>query len=295
MGLSPQFSIVIPTYNRADFIAKTIDSILNQSYENFEIIVVDDGSTDNTEEVVTALEDARLSYFKKTNGERGAARNYGAKKSRGQYINFFDSDDLAYDNHLSEAVRMIEINQNPEIFHLGYDVKSPDSDLIRHVNNLPEEINDQLITGNHLSCNGVFVRKDIALQYPFNEDRELSASEDYELWLRLASRFRIPISNEITSTIIDHDSRSVVQINLERLLSRINLLKNYLFRDQHFRLKYERELRTFSAYLDIYVALHLAMTKAHRLRTLKYLIGSVSKKPSLAVSRRFAAVIKNLL
>ena len=64
------FSIIIPTYNRAAFILKTIQSLLDQSYQNFEIIVVDDGSKDNTDEIVKGISDSRVSYYKKENGER---------------------------------------------------------------------------------------------------------------------------------------------------------------------------------------------------------------------------------
>ena len=77
----PYFSIIIPTYNRASLITKTIESVLLQD-EAFEIVVVDDGSTDDTKEVVNSLLDSRVKYFYKENGERGAARNFGAQKSK---------------------------------------------------------------------------------------------------------------------------------------------------------------------------------------------------------------------
>src|SRR6476660_9734655 len=119
------FSVVVPTYNRADLITKTLQSLLNQQYTNYEIIVVDDGSTDNTEEVVKSLDNQRIIYVKKNNAERAAARNYGAAMAKGEYINFFDSDDLAYPNHMSEAIRIIKQHQKPEWFHLSYAVADP--------------------------------------------------------------------------------------------------------------------------------------------------------------------------
>ena len=78
------FSIVVPTYNREKFIVKTIQSLLNQTYNNFELLIIDDGSTDNTEKVVREIEDQRIQYHQKENGERGAARNYGAKLAKGK-------------------------------------------------------------------------------------------------------------------------------------------------------------------------------------------------------------------
>src|SRR5687767_9278561 len=99
--MSPVFSIVIPTYNRAHLIKKTIESVLAQDFADFELLVVDDGSKDDTESVVSSFTDKRVHYFKKQNGERGAARNFGAARAKGSYLNFFDSDDLLYRNHLS--------------------------------------------------------------------------------------------------------------------------------------------------------------------------------------------------
>src|SRR5436190_2046181 len=92
MKTDPFISVIIPCYNRAGMIAKTIISLQNQEYQNYELIVVDDGSTDNTEQVVKKLADKRTIYYKKLNEERAAARNYGAKLAKGNYLNFFDSD-----------------------------------------------------------------------------------------------------------------------------------------------------------------------------------------------------------
>ena len=72
-----KFSVIIPTYNRSQFILKTIQSVLEQTYKDFEVIVIDDGSTDDTEEVVKSISNPQLSYYKKVNAERGAARNLG--------------------------------------------------------------------------------------------------------------------------------------------------------------------------------------------------------------------------
>src|SRR5260221_1616030 len=202
MDLSPSFSIVLPTYNRAHLIDNTLSSILNQRFHNFEVLIVDDGSKDNTEEVVSRFSDARIRYYKKQNGERGAARNYGASKARGHYINFFDSDDLMYPNHLSVAQEFINSKGDPEFFHLGYDYKLEDGSLIKLANSFQKSTADLVLFDNKLSCNGVFIRKDIAADYPFEETRVLASSEDWELWIRLLSRFPFHFSNEVTSSVI---------------------------------------------------------------------------------------------
>src|SRR4051812_44113881 len=248
------FSVVIPTYNRASFIEKTIVSVLNQDYQNFEIVVVDDGSTDNTEAIVCSIKDPRLFYHKKKNEERAKARNYGAQQCKGAYINFLDSDDTVYPNHLSEALKIIEANNSPELFHLNYDIVNQLTNSIVPGKNIDGDLNIKLVSrGNLLSCNGVFLRKDIALAYPFNEDIDLSASEDYELWLRLAARFKIYYSNTITSSIINHEQRSVLNFKKEKLIRRLHLFIHYIYSDEQFAKKYDNYKKLILSYSQSYI------------------------------------------
>ena len=155
------FSIIIPTYNRADFIETTIKSIAKQDYRFFEIIVVDDGSTDHTEEVVSKYNVDNLHYYKKENEERAAARNYGILKAKGDYITFIDSDDLVYENHFKEAINIINKYQRPEIFHLAYEIKDDQGNILYQNNQRKGDINKQLLKGNLLSCIGIFIKNEV--------------------------------------------------------------------------------------------------------------------------------------
>ncbi|MDX6696410.1 MAG: hypothetical protein QOF02_4013 [Blastocatellia bacterium] len=294
MQHTPYFSVVIPTYNRAHLIRKTIESVLAQQDGDFEVIVVDDGSRDNTEAVVRSIEDERLAYHKKENAERAAARNYGARLARGRYLNFFDSDDLLYPNHLQAARRLIEQHNEPEIFHLGFEMKDAAGRLLYRVDAMKGNLNEQLPRGNLLSCNGVFLRADVAREFPFNEDRGLSASEDWELWLRLASRFHIHYSNEVTSVIVNHDERSVLTVNEAALLKRMNLTLKYLFEDEAFVRKYGDKRRVIENEFLSYIALHLAMSGEAR-RACRHLKDSVRVLPSSVFRRRFLAAVKHII
>lgn len=287
-----KFSIVIPTYNRGEFIAKVINSLLNQTYENFEILVIDDGSTDSTAEVVKKIKDERVCYYYKENGERGAARNYGAQKATGDYINFFDSDDLAYPNHLDVAFRVIQQYNNPPVFHLGFDIKNPQGEIIRTPDKI-YDINKQLINGNVLSCNGVFLRKDIAEKHPFNEDRELSASEDYLLWLTLASEFEIKHDNTITSTILNHEQRSVLNFNAETLIIRKEKMLVYLFNDKKTAEFYNSYKSIFYANAYAYIALHAILGKQKK-TGVRYFYKALKYNPNLLLNRKGLAIIKRL-
>lgn len=88
------FSIIIPLYNKGPYIAKTLSSVLSQTYSNFEVLVIDDGSTDDGKDVVKAFPDNRVKYFWKVNGGVSSARNYGIMKSKGEWIYFLDADDM---------------------------------------------------------------------------------------------------------------------------------------------------------------------------------------------------------
>ena len=103
----PFFSIIIPSYNRAHVLPVTIKSVLHQTYKNWELIIVDDGSIDNTKEVVEKINDTRVRYIYQENAERSAARNNGIRNAKGDWICFLDSDDSYKKNHLNNFYKEI--------------------------------------------------------------------------------------------------------------------------------------------------------------------------------------------
>lgn len=106
--MKPKFSIVVPTYNRAHSVRETIDSCLDQDWQDFEIVVVDDGSTDNTLDVLASIEDERLVRVSQENAGPAAARNKGMRTARGEYIAFLDSDDTWYPEFLSSVAEALQ-------------------------------------------------------------------------------------------------------------------------------------------------------------------------------------------
>lgn len=103
MADTPQFSVVIPTYNRAERLKETLLSVLAQRFESFEIVVIDDGSTDHSEAVCESLDDARIRYFLQTNAGPAAARNNGVQQAKGQFIAYLDSDDRWHPDYLRDV------------------------------------------------------------------------------------------------------------------------------------------------------------------------------------------------
>ena len=113
----PYFSVIIPTYNRAYSIQKAIDSVLNQSFQDFELIIVDDASIDHTKEVVAKLNDNRIHYIlNSTNQERCVSRNIGISKAKGEYICFLDSDDYHLPDHLEKLHAFIQTKKDKVAF-----------------------------------------------------------------------------------------------------------------------------------------------------------------------------------
>lgn len=104
----PAVSVIIPTYNRSSLVKEAVESVLAQSFKNFELIVVDDGSTDDTRDVIEKISDDRLKYFYKDNGGHCSSRNYGFIKAKGQYVALLDHDDLWPKNYLEIMVDRLQ-------------------------------------------------------------------------------------------------------------------------------------------------------------------------------------------
>lgn len=291
-GKDTLFSIIVPTYNREVFIEKTIKSILTQTYKHFEVIVADDGSTDNTEQVVKAIGDERVRYYKKENGERGAARNFGISKANGDFITFVDSDDILYPNHFAEAVKLLETNPTAEVFHLAYEYRDTEGKLLA-VKTHQRNFNQQLIHGNVISCIGIFVKKGIlGGELLFSEIRTLSGTEDWLLWLRLAARYRFYYSDTITACMINHDSRSVLNYDEQEMLVRTELLLDGLRADKVFMEVNGKYLPSIEAHMLSYLALHLQLSGqkekawAYFVKAIKLDVGEFFTRRSLAIIKR---------
>jgi glycosyltransferase involved in cell wall biosynthesis len=291
----PFFSVIIPTFNRAHQISRALASVLNQQFKDFEVIVVDDGSTDNTDSVVAAFQDKRVRYFKKRNEERSIARNFGIKQAKGKYINFLDSDDVVYPNHLQTAYELLQRNYFPELGHLGYQIGGFNKEPILRRNQFSEETAAQLIHENVLHGNAIFIRQDVTKMYSFIASSSAVVSEDWCLWIRLAARFKIYFDNTITSAVIEHEGRSLNNINPNKLIAGTELIIDNLKKDQVFLRKYKGRTGYFFANHYTLVSLVLALTKSRKNQTLKYLWKAVKEDWKVIGRRRFLASLKHWL
>lgn len=187
----PSVSVIIPTYNRAQFISQTIDSVLAQTFTDYEIIVVDDGSTDETAQILAGYGN-QLRLFSQANSGPSAARNLGLQVAQGEFVGFLDADDLWYPEMLATTVSHLCTNPQIDLICGAWDVIDETGQMIRPANT-PSSVQSSvqadflrtIATGNRfLPLAMLFRRKCFACCGVF--DTTLKGVEDWDLWLRLA-------------------------------------------------------------------------------------------------------------
>lgn len=189
----PKVSVIVPTYNRRDLVTETVESALDQTMRDFEVIIVDDGSVDDTQEVLTSRFGGRIKYTYQVNRGRSAARNRGIMESTGKYVLFLDSDDLL----LSDALRTqsLFLDTHPSVgvvYSDGYYCDEMGHNLERISRTRPplqgKNMLETLVLSNVIVApHSAMVRRSCLdmLGYPFF-DESLSVGEDSDLWIRLA-------------------------------------------------------------------------------------------------------------
>lgn len=211
MSTSPFFSIITPTYNRAHYLAEMITSVQAQTFESFEHIIVDDGSTDNSEQLVTeaANNDPRIVYIKQENKGRSTARNVGMSKANGQYICFLDSDDYWRPNHLQVLKDSIDKTSKPSMHITGltwfYEDLNEEENVIYRPRHLYTTDTEYVVT-NQFAPDCVCIPKSSVLKHQFNP--ALFANEDLELWGRVTTEIPVVTIENYTAVLRVHDSNT---------------------------------------------------------------------------------------
>jgi hypothetical protein len=185
---SPFFSVVIPAYNRAKIIDRTLQSVLAQTFTDFECLVIDDGSKDSAElaALVAGLGDARLRYFRQDNGGASSARNTGAQLASGRYIVYLDSDDLFLPDKLEETEKVLRSNPDIGVYTLAYVDRGVGRYWVRPDRPIgaTEDMGDYLFIHNQfIPTSTLVVPRDIATEVKF--DTELRHVEDPDFCYRL--------------------------------------------------------------------------------------------------------------
>lgn len=217
----PTVTVIIPTYNRGYIVRQAIESILRQSFTDFEIIVVDDGSTDDTRKVIESTGDCRIKYIYKPNGGVSSARNLGLKNASGEFVAFLDSDDFGPENYLFTMVN--SLRNNPDC-GLAYCLTSAKgfNGIIQDYDS-PERchsgsITQDLFANSVIWSSAAFFKKSLCDGIYF--DTQLKNSEDSDFFLRLSTKTKCIFVDGIrTIRTLSSDSLSnSAGINCSRLL-----------------------------------------------------------------------------
>ncbi len=212
-----KFTIIIPTYNRAGFLPWTIGTVLSQTYQNWECIVVDDGSTDDTRLVVEAIEDTRVRYLYQKQSERSAARNNGIDHSTGTHVCFLDSDDGYLPDHLEKLSESIMDDPGPYLWQTGYVVHNGDKrDVIEY--DQPEN-----------EWKFMFRSPTPPVPYCFDREvlNEVRFPEEFWIWedrhftLRVLAKRHLKIVPVATAIFKDHSQRTMHSMDEEVFRAKI--------------------------------------------------------------------------
>jgi len=190
--MKPFFSIVIPTFNRSLVLKRAIESVLAQSFLNYEILVMDDGSTDDTQDIVESFQDQRIFYnWAENSGGPATPRNRGIDSSRADWICFLDADDLWYPDKLESVAEEIIRNPDSDLFchnMMLSDKRKKRKSPLRYGPFKKDFYRVMLIWGNRLSTSATTVRRDYLNRNKlrFNQSSDYVIVEDYDMWLRCA-------------------------------------------------------------------------------------------------------------
>lgn len=179
--MKPVLSIIIPCYNQAKYDGEAIDSVLSQTFTNWELIIVDDGSTDDSYSIMTeyAGRDERITCLRQANGGPSKARNHGAKYAKGKYLLFFDSDDKLAPTYLEQGVQYMEANEECAVFYprVKYFGSRNDEELVRYTSY------KDLLCKSSILCTSIIRKQDFDRIGGFDET--MRGFEDWELFIRL--------------------------------------------------------------------------------------------------------------
>lgn len=198
--INPLISVVIPVYNRPDALKRTLESVVNQTYSNLEILVIDDGSDSEIYPVIETLGDNRINYYKLDHKNANVARNYGIEKSKGQYIAMLDADDLWLESHIQECLKTLQFSQDDGLYG---------SLILKNINTGQERIaparylyeNETMIdyllsTGYGAQTSTLFMTAKSTKSIFWNP--ALNRHQDYDFVIRYSKRYRLTPKTEPT-------------------------------------------------------------------------------------------------
>jgi glycosyltransferase involved in cell wall biosynthesis len=241
----PYFSIIIPVYNKERFVSKTLKSVLDQTFSDFEIILVNDGSTDASEAKIFEFDDSRIHYFSKQNEGVAIARNFGIEKATAEYICFLDADDYWYPNFLDTMRHYSSDFQDQKVFATAIAIETKNKTIQAHYSIAKKsefEIVD-FFSASQKECvlwtSSICIHKSV-FKIVGDFDSKIKKCEDTELWIRIGLKFPIVFIWKIVARYVYDDSS-------------ISRNSNYYFESYTFKKYAEEEKKNpaLKRYMDL--------------------------------------------
>lgn len=295
--VKPTISVVIPTHNRAKLLKRAINSVLRQTFEDFELIVVDDASLDNTSEVVESINDGRIRYVRLEKNSGGpVARNTGIKKARGKFIALLDDDDEWLPNRLELQIEKFEsLGKDVGVVYGGFYYVSQDTGEIigKRLPRYRGDVYTHFLKENFVGSPTLLIRKECFKKAGLF-DPELKSSQDWDMWLRIAKYYRFDYVPAVVAKYYVHGHQ--ITFNM----------KKYISGRKRFVWKYPdiyKNPRILSLHLSQMGLLLILSRNAEQ--GLKYLVESIAMAPlnvenyrkllELALDSRSVEYIKKIL
>ncbi len=223
-------SVIISTYNLCNMIEDTINSVLGQTEPDLEVIVVDDGSTDNTRAVVEGIRDSRVKYFYKDNGGTPSSYNYGFSKAKGQYVAFLDHDDLWPENYLQVMLSHLENSSEFGVAYSPITVLYPDDSKIKSYRRPKGKsgwLTSDLFKRNFIWNSAAIIRRSVLENLYFDESLR-TGCEDWDCFLRLSTQTQFLFVRDVEAIRREHEKNLSKKMSL--LPTRILVLERFYFR-----------------------------------------------------------------
>jgi glycosyltransferase involved in cell wall biosynthesis len=209
----PFFSVIIPLFNKETFVEATLKSVLKQSFSDFEILIVNDGSTDNSEKLIATFDDPRIRYFTKENGGASSARNYGIEKAQSNYISFIDADDYWYPTFLEEMFARLNSFPDIKVFSAAIEVETSKSIFPAHyaiaktgdyeiVNYFTASTKETII------CTSCAVFEKTVFEDIGTFDTQIKSGQDTDMWIRIGLEYPVLFSWKILARYV-YDDKSL--------------------------------------------------------------------------------------
>ncbi len=290
----PFFSIILPTYNREKYIATAINSVIEQSFKEWELIIIDDGSTDNTFNIISNFNDKRIIYIYQNNFERSIARNNGINNSKGQYICFLDSDDRYCSDILEKLHNFLKSKNFPQNTFMFFDA------IITDENNTSfQKTNYKYFIGppeNYIFANSigtvqVCISKALLKEEQFNPN--ITIGEDKELWLRIVNNLKPQIYylSEVGVKVIEHNNRTVFIGNKDAVFGHLKTLK-YILKQPYAKKISKFIIRKVISNAYMKIGYHFSHHKYYK-KALKWYLKSLIIAPKYRTKEKIYLIINS--